>query len=131
MLAVGVLLLGAGACVWWAWRRRGGAGARRADAAAARWPVPPGSLRTREDLVRAFDHLGLAALGLPARHWHHRAVAAGLAARNPADATGADGLADLYELARYAPAADPFPLDRLPAAGAVLVRLARPARGRA
>src|SRR5262249_26264590 len=39
------------------------------------WPVNPSAVRTREELVRAFDYLSLLLLGSDARHWNHRQIA--------------------------------------------------------
>jgi hypothetical protein len=80
------------------------------------WPVDPAAVRTREELIRAFEYLSLLRLGPAARHWHHWAIALGLggSSRDPAPVRGwgdpfaerrqaAGELASLYEQARYAP----------------------------
>jgi hypothetical protein len=86
------------------------------------WPVQPTAVRTREELIRAFEYLSLLRLGPAARHWHHLAIASGLG-RLSGDAVTATGwgytsaerrqaalqLASLYERARYAPPGEPLP----------------------
>lgn len=61
------------------------------------------SIRTREELVRAFDHVSLDQIGQEARSWNHRVIADRFAESRPAQAEPADELAGLYERARYAP----------------------------
>ena len=39
------------------------------------WPVDPQRIRTREELVRAFEYLALLSLGPDARNRHHRDLA--------------------------------------------------------
>lgn len=85
------------------------------------WPVHPAAVRTREELIRAFEYLSLLRLGPAARHWHHLAIAAGLgqfarpavAMRGWGDGSAdrrraAEQLAFLYERARYAPPGEPL-----------------------
>jgi hypothetical protein len=87
------------------------------DAAAAGWrlgpwPVPPGAVRTRAELVRAFEHLALLCLGPPARHWNHLEIALRLTQNSthpPYVGRVASNLAGLYERARYAPLDEPLP----------------------
>src|SRR5262249_32669620 len=71
------------------------------------WPVDPGAVATRGDLVRAFEHLALRLLGLDARHRNHLDLADRLGgtpeASDAARRQAAGHLAHLYELARYAP----------------------------
>jgi hypothetical protein len=89
------------------WRLRGGSLA--ADAAGRRplgpWPLDPSRVATREELIRAFEHLTLLRCGEPARAWHHRAIAAYLGGPEAERRDAAERLAQLYEQARYAPAA--------------------------
>jgi hypothetical protein len=92
------------------WRGLGVYRDRRAQAAAWRlgpWPVLPGDVSTRGELVRAFEYLALLCLGPAARTLHHRELAARLGARPSWDAQrsrdAADELAGLYEQARYTP----------------------------
>jgi hypothetical protein len=73
------------------------------------WPVQPALVRTREELVRAFEYLSLLRLGQPARNWNHRHIAGRLGDVKSLPAgrvEAAERLAALYEHARYAPAAD-------------------------
>jgi hypothetical protein len=77
------------------------------------WPVNPAEVATRQDLILAFEYLSLLVFGQAARTWNHRDIAArlreqpgGVAAHR---SRAADHMADLYERARYAPAADPLP----------------------
>jgi hypothetical protein len=72
------------------------------------WPVDPARIRTREDLVKAFDHLALRSGGLPARLWHHRQAANKLGAEDPHRRQTAANLAETYARARYAPPAEPL-----------------------
>jgi hypothetical protein len=72
------------------------------------WPVQPGAVSTRQDLVRAFEHLALLRLGRDASTCHHHELADRLAGVNDTDNArcrqAANLLAWLYEQARYAPA---------------------------
>jgi hypothetical protein len=61
------------------------------------------AIRTREQLVHAFDHVSLDRIGDDARTWNHRVIADQIAEVKPANAEPADQLAGLYERARYAP----------------------------
>ncbi len=75
--------------------------------------ISPDDVRSRTDLVRAFDVLALRRLGLDVRSWTHRRVAGALAAHTLYASTAADELAELYEVARYAPARVPFTSEHL------------------
>lgn len=66
------------------------------------WPVAPSEIGSREQLIRAFDHLALVRCGVQARSWHHRAVARRLP-RGEGERPAAVALASAYEWARYAP----------------------------
>lgn len=71
------------------------------------WPVRPGEVATRRDLVRAFEYLALLCLG-PAARAHHHLDLAQLIAEQPAldpdrRREAATTLARLYEQARYTP----------------------------
>lgn len=72
------------------------------------WPVDPAQVRSREQLIRAFDHLALLNGGKPAEMWHHREVANRLGIESDERRAAADRLARIYESARYAPPVDPF-----------------------
>jgi hypothetical protein len=61
------------------------------------------SIRTREQLVTAFDHVSLDQIGEEARTWNHRVIADEFAETRPVYAEPANELAGLYERARYAP----------------------------
>ena len=61
------------------------------------------AIRTREELVPAFDHVSLDQIGEEARSWNHRVIADQFAEVKPAQAAPANELAGLYERARYAP----------------------------
>jgi hypothetical protein len=63
--------------------------------------------QTREELVRAFEHLSLLRLGRDAVHWNHVEIAGRLGEGDRRRT--AEQLAGLYEKARYAPASDPLP----------------------
>ncbi len=109
---------------WYFWRKTPARRVRRAARAGlGPWPVDPRRLSTREELIRAFEYLSLKTLGPAAAHAHHVALTAGLRDRHPAAPDAADELGALYAVARYAPAADPFPADGLPAARAAFGRL--------
>jgi hypothetical protein len=95
------------------------------------WPVNPAAVRTRGELVRAFEYLSLLLLGRPARAWNHLEIAARLGAETAEgrDAhttrrTAAASLAFLYEQARYAPPAEVLPEADLAAARRHLCLLA-------
>jgi hypothetical protein len=126
LLALGVVLL-----LFWklgGWSRfqahRGEAGKWQLGP----WPVQPGAVSTRQDLVRAFEHLALLCLGWDASTCHHRELADRLAGQDDADNArrrqAADLLAWLYEQARYAPAAEPFSAEELTEARHALCFLA-------
>jgi hypothetical protein len=93
--------------------------ARRAEVEAWRlgpWPVRPSAVSTRQDLIRAFEHLALLCLGISASTCHHRELADRLAVKGddpPRRRQAADLLAWLYEQCRYAPAEEPLTQDEL------------------
>lgn len=109
-----LVLLGLLVFLWKLWGRR----AEAAGLAAAQdwhpgpWPVAPGMIATRAELIKAFEHLSLLKLGRTAASQHHRAIAAGLCAaidaNSPEGQQAAQHLASLYEQARYAPADEPL-----------------------
>jgi hypothetical protein len=101
------------------------------------WPVSPGAVATRQDLVLAFDYLALLLFGPAARVWNHRAIAAKLSRQSTVgsqQSSAADcqlptelaaaRLANLYEQARYAPPDEPLPERELEAARRDLYLLA-------
>jgi hypothetical protein len=71
-------------------------------AALGPWPVAPGRVENRRQLIRAFDYLAQIRCGVQAKSWHHRAVAQRLP-RDDAEREAAQALAALYEWARYSP----------------------------
>jgi hypothetical protein len=84
-------------------RRRSGGG--EAGWRLGPWPVAPGSVATRADLVAAFEYLAFLCLGPSARTCNHLDVADCLGEQSSdAERRRAAGeLARLYEQARYAP----------------------------
>src|SRR5262249_38728193 len=78
-----------------------------ADSRLGEWPVNPWLIRTREELVKAFDYLTLLKCGLPSKMWHHRTVADHLGVE--AQHLNASNLATVYETARDSP-----PPERIP-----------------
>ena len=68
--------------------------------------------------------LALLLLGAPARHHHHRHIAADLGRDRADRRRAAADLATAYEQARYAPPTDPFPESLVAAARRDLVSLA-------
>jgi hypothetical protein len=82
------------------------------------WPIAPGAVSTREQLVRAFEYLALLTLGRRARSSHHLEVAAQLGQKGGdlAHEQAAESLARLYEQARYAPTWEQLGPDQLQAA---------------
>jgi hypothetical protein len=87
------------------------------------WPVHPSRVFTREDLIRAFEHLALLRLGLRARPLNHLDLAGRLGDTGDR-AEPAARLAHLYEQARYAPGDELLPPDELAAARGDLSTLA-------
>jgi hypothetical protein len=73
------------------------------------WPVAPGAVASRTDLVRAFEYLSLLLLGRRARNWNHRAIAAQMGGELDERRRAATQLATLYERARYAPDDESLP----------------------
>jgi hypothetical protein len=88
------------------------------------WPVDPSRVRTREELIRAFDHLALLNGGKPARMWHHREVANRLGSADSERRETAQRLSSVYESARYAPPVEPLPDSQIDVARRDLCSLA-------
>jgi hypothetical protein len=101
------------------WQTGGGAKAWSAGP----WPVHPSRVSTREDLIRAFEHLAFLCLGPTARHLNHLDLA-GRLGETDGRAAPAARLAHLYEQARYAPPDELLPADELAAARGDLSTLA-------
>ena len=73
------ILAGLGLIFWKFWT--GSAAGRRGGTAGwelGPWPVQPSAVRTRDELIRAFEYLSVLRLGPAARHWHHWAIASAL-----------------------------------------------------
>jgi hypothetical protein len=114
------ILLGAIAFLVWQsaswWKRH-----REALAAAGwrlgPWPVQPGAVSTRGDLVRAFEYLALLCLGPAARTCHHLELGQRIGNQPAVDADrhrdAAHELARLYEQARYTPDEEPLSAEDL------------------
>lgn len=60
-------------------------------------------IKTREELVEAFETVSLTKCGDDARNWNHRVIAEQIGDQHPTQAEPADELGRLYEVARYAP----------------------------
>ncbi len=109
-------------------RRRGqaasGVSARARPWSPGPWPVRPSQVSTRQDLIRAFEHLAYLLLGPGARSLNHLDVAGRLSRDDNGRAGAADRLAHLYEQARYAPPDEVMPLHELTAARGDLAALA-------
>ncbi len=64
-------------------------------------PVDLHAVKTRTELVQAFDYLAIWKLGIGAKPWNHRVVAEQWTKRLKQCRDAARSLADLYETARY------------------------------
>ena len=95
-------------------------GLRRRGTAAADWPsslrkirdlppVDPQQIRSAADVVRAFEWWSVHLLGPAARNWTHATIAQALHRKAAVQKEQAEELAQLYELARYAPEATELP----------------------
>lgn len=77
------------------------------------WPVHPSAVRTRADLVKAFEYLAVLLLGPKARTRHHLELAQELGRHSKSADTrrseAARTLAYLYEIARYTPEEETLP----------------------
>ncbi len=76
-------------------------------------PVRAGSIRTREDVIRAFHYFVGESFGLTQVWWTHRAAANQIATATPATKSAIHALADVYEQARYLPPETEFPPDQI------------------
>jgi hypothetical protein len=128
-VVVWLIVLGLLAVVLW----RGGWWQRLREAQArgwklGPWPVRPGEVATRADLVRAFEHLALLNLGPIARTRHHLDLGGLLGAQADLDPDrrreAAGTLARLYEQARYTPDDEALPPELMASARRELAYLA-------
>lgn len=105
-----ILLIGAGLLLVWQISKSIGPRVHiRAKASVlGPWPVDPRRVTTRSQLVQAFDYLALLRLGTEARSWHHRAIARKMLDVNLRP-EAVQGLARLYEQARYTTGPEPLP----------------------
>jgi hypothetical protein len=91
------------------WYRRSGNAQADSPWRLGAWPVQPGQVTTRRDLIRAFEYLALLILGPAASTCHHRDLAARLGGPDEAASDSAprrqaaEQLARLYEQVRYVP----------------------------
>jgi hypothetical protein len=92
------------------------------------WPVQPGEVTTRADLVRAFEHLALLCLGPAARTCHHLDLGERIGEQPAVDPDrrrdSAQTLAQLYEQARYTPDDETLPVEKMASARRELCYLA-------
>ena len=96
------------AVVWWKW----GAVLRSKPRALLAggpnaWPIDPRQIKTREDVVKAFEFLSVLICGPGAKTWTHSTIADELTTLAASQGETAMKLARLYELARYAPLDEP------------------------
>src|SRR5262249_198677 len=101
------LLAGVGVLLWALIVRPRWVGAGQDSWRLGPWPVRPSAVRTRGDVVKAFEYLALLLLGRKVSTSHHLDIAGKLGTSQD-DPSGrrqnaAQELADLYEHARYAP----------------------------
>jgi hypothetical protein len=117
------------AIVWQSVGKKVAARVKGVDAKLGPWPVDPGAVASRDDVVHAFEYLALLRLGIGARTANHLAVAARLgAAESDAARRGAAAeLARLYERARYEPGIVSLDESQIAAARRDLKLLARAA----
>ena len=109
----------------WRWLARRGTDPMRIDPyALGPWPVDPHHLRTRQDVVIAFEHLSVLLCGEVAKTWTHTTIAAALSEVALAEPARAMMLARLYELARYTPVDEPLTTAELAEARRLVCRLA-------
>jgi hypothetical protein len=88
------------------------------------WPVAPGAVATRQDVIQAFEYLSLLRLGPTAQSRNHLELAVGLGQAATDHRQSAERLAAVYEQARYTPENEPLSIDALAAARSELCYLA-------
>jgi hypothetical protein len=113
-----------GVFLWRMLARRGTDPTRIDPYALGPWPVDPHHLRTRHDVVVAFEHLSVLLCGEVAKTWTHTTIAAALSEVAMAEPERAMMLARLYELARYTPIDEPLTTAELAEARRLVCRLA-------
>lgn len=95
------------------------------------WPIAPSAVRTRQDLIKAFEYLALLLLGRKAEATNHLDIAQQLGRQPEATSqhrAAANELADLYEQSRYAPPQGELTADEVATARRDLCFLAGVAR---
>jgi len=116
-------------CVWqmlrWTKRKTSTADER---ASLGAWPIQPGAVSTRAELVLAFDYLALWTLGMRVTSWNHHAVARRWGEQSPNLASLAQSLASLYEASRYTDGIDELALPHRDQARQALTQLAEALR---
>jgi hypothetical protein len=109
IIAMLLLLSLIGVLVYLAWSRHTAEAAARAGIGP--WPIDPRRITTPQQLIVAFEYLGVAIAGPAARSWHHQAIATAIAGDDATLRSRAASLADAYAWARYAP--NDLPPERL------------------
>lgn len=125
LLQILLILIVAGVAFYLVWQLLSRVREQAAEAARRRlaWPVHPGQVTTRAQLILAFEHLAIVVLGPAARTTNHRGIARELGAA-PQRGQAAEELATLYERARYDPVPGELPPADLEAARRDLALLA-------
>jgi len=106
------------------WLRRGRRNMEFDGESKHTWPVAPGDVRSREDVVRAFEFLSVTKCGAVAVNWHHLQIAKQIGGEESDWREAAARLARLYEKARYAPLNELFTEVEIAEARARLQQLA-------
>lgn len=122
-----VVLIGCVGLILWrllSWRLGTADGQRRTGWRLGPWPVDPTEVRTRGELVQAFEYLSLLQLGRDAAARNHREIETELGGSRLPGREAAANLATLYEKARYAPPEDDLTSEALATARRDLCLLA-------
>ncbi|MFL5331096.1 MAG: hypothetical protein ACJ8C4_19570 [Gemmataceae bacterium] len=120
--SIAIILAAVGFAAWFLWRVGNLSRRRSLRKSSVSYTLrDPEQVTTREELIDAFERLALVFFGSGAAHWHHRRVADRLAEKTLAR-SDANELAELYERARYSPAAGE---ENWQSARPALARLAR------
>jgi hypothetical protein len=88
------------------------------------WPVRPGAVSSRQEIIQAFEYLSFLRLGPKAKSQNHLDLAAHLGQSTSQHRQSAIRLAAVYEQARYTPVDEPLSADALAAARNELTFLA-------